>query len=251
MIATSARRGLILLAFFAITCPLYAANLLGNGGFESPVVPSSSQCGPYFNCIGYLNGVGDHVGPWLVIGTAGIDIFGNPIPNSPASLLLTNANYVEPNGATGATLFFHPEEGLQALDLTGEGNQGTGNGVKQTVATFAGQEYFLTWWVGHQYNQAPGYLNGPAEIALYIDGVHIIDVGTGNNTVNDVTWQEFSYSFTAGGNATTIAFLNDTPVGNNYAGLDNVTLQAVPEPGTLALLAIGLSGALARRKRAA
>jgi hypothetical protein len=56
--------------------------------------------------------------------------------------------------------------------------------------------------------------------------------------------------FTATGTQTTIAFLNETPIGNNFAGLDNVVLQSIPEPASVILLGSGLAGFLGlRRKR--
>ena len=131
------------------------------------------------------------------------------------------------------------------MDLTGEGNQGTTNGIKQSVATLPGSSYTLTFWVGHQYSLAPGYLGGPGAVGLYLNGLSVGSFANSRDTFEDVNWMPFSYTFTASGSQTVSAFLNDTPVGNNYSGLDNVSLVAdVPEPGSLALSVIGLVGIL-------
>lgn len=230
---------LVFVLFSSVAPSALADNLLLNGGFESPVVPATSMCGPYADCIGYRNGVGDSIGGWLVIGTSGLDAMGNPIPNTPSPVMLLGYNYVEPNNATGATLNFHPQSGLQAVDLTGEGNQGPTNGIKQSVGTTVGQQYLLSFWVGHQYDQAPGYENGPANVGLWIDSSLIGLFGNSDNTLNDISWRYFQYSFTANSSSTVIAFLNATDYGNNYAGLDNVSLTPVPEPTTITLLATG------------
>ena len=233
--------------------PAYAnsLNLLVNGSFENPVVPGNSLCGVYPSCIGFHNGVAgnDNIGGWQLIGKGGIDSNGLPIPDAPPTIMLLGYNYAEINSLTNSTLFFHPQQGLQSVDVTGEGNQGTTNGIKQVVNTSPGAVYNLSFWVGHQYSYAPGFLNGPGALELYIDGQSIGSFLNFGNTVDDVTWQAFQYSFTASSNQTVIAFVNATPVGNNYAGLDNVSLVSVPEPMSIVLLGLGAAGlSLARRK---
>ena len=65
---------------------------------------------------------------------------------------------------------------------------------------------------------------------------------------NNVRWQQFSCDFSASG-YTTIAFLNNTALSNNYAGLDNVVLTQTPEPASLLLLGSGLLGLFGLRLR--
>jgi hypothetical protein len=222
--------------------PSARANLLVNGSFELPAVPGSSACGPYSNCLGF--NVGDDIAGWTVVGKGGA-------PGASVVMSL-GSNYTEPdNSGNNATLHFYPVDGVQALDLTGEGNQGLTNGIKQSVTTLAGNPYQLSFFIGHQYDQAPGYA-GPSSLVLYINGIAIETYTNPNDTPENVDWFQFVYDFSAPSNFTTIAFLNGTPVGNNYAGLDNVILTAltvtVPEPGTLAMLLAGL-GALSLLRR--
>jgi len=230
---------LLLIVFVLFTLPIFADNLLLDGSFESPGVPSGSTCGGYgpAECF-YVN---DNIGNWTVVGKS---------DNTAAAIMLMTNGYTEPVGGVSGnpTLNFNVENGLQAIDLTGEGNQIAGvDGVKQSVSLNPGT-YDLSFWLGHQDSSAPGYTNGPSMLSLYVDGSPVNVYSNNLNTTDDVTWEQFTYDFTASG-YTTIAFLNDTPTGNNYAGLDNVVLTQTPEPASLVLLASGLLGlGILRRK---
>jgi hypothetical protein len=211
------------------------ANLLVNGSFEQPVATSGLNCGGIANCQGF--NVGDSIGAWTVVGPGPIDPTKTPI------VILTN-NYNE------GGYFFQPEDGNQSLDLTGMSNQGL-NGVEQTVATTVGTAYSLSFWIGH-HAQDPSFYNGPASATLEING---LPVGTFSNNdappPNLLDWKEFTLHFTATGATTMIALFNaiSDPT-QNEVGLDNVSLVAIPEPSSIALLACGL-GSLALRCRRA
>jgi hypothetical protein len=235
---------LVLLCIAGRSLPLYgdSLNLLVNGSFEDLVVPEGSQCGPYANCMGFHNGVAgnDNIAGWQLIGKGGVDGNGQPLPDAPATILLLGYDYSEFNFATNTTMSFHPQHGAQSVDLTGEGNQGTTNGIKQSVGTTANTDYLLPFWVGQQYSFAPGYTGGEGFLALYVNGEIVGSFISLGITLDDVSWAPFDVRFTAGSQQTVIAFLNDTPYGNNYAGLDNVSLHQIPEPSSLMLVALGL-----------
>jgi len=112
-----------------------------------------------------------------------------------------------------------------------------------------GQTYDLSFWLGHQDGTAPGYTNGPASIDLYLNGAFIQTFTNDQNKSNDVFWSLENFDFTATSGTTTVAFINSTSLGNNYAGLDNVSLSSVPEPASLLLVGAGLCSFLTRRLR--
>lgn len=229
-----------------LACTAARANLLLNGSFEDSAVDSGDVCGPYSFCRAFTPG--DTIDGWVVIGKGGVA----------GTAMVISRDYVEPDNGDGQVLHFDPADGNQSIDLTGEGNQGTTNGIKQTVATIPGQMYQLTFAVGHQYDQAPGYA-GPASVSLWLDltGGGSTEVGLYSNdadTPDDVSWESFTYDFEAIGDATTVAFLNATPIGNNFAGLDAVSMVALlPEAPSGWILGAGilmLWPKLAGRRRA-
>lgn len=194
------------------------ADLIQNGGFEQPPVP-----GTYPQLLDVPGGSGLITG-WTTLGN---------------DVLLIGNSYSEPgNGVT-----FNAQSGNQSLDITGVGNTGPTDGITQTVnGTTAGQAYTLTFWVGKATSNLTSdtiYV-GPASVGLKIDGGAVMTFTNSNSTPGAVNWQQFSIQFVATGSSTAITFLNETPVGTNYAGLDGVTLNAVPEPGPLTLCAAGL-----------
>jgi hypothetical protein len=232
--------------------PAARANLIVNGSFETPLFPSSSSCGPFNDCLGYL--VGDEIGAWFIPPSpiGGWFVVGNGGAPGKSVVLLLDNNYDEPDTNSGGTLNFHVADGFHALDLTGEGNQGLTNGVKQTIASTPGHSYEISFYVGNQYDLAPGY-GATSSIGFYINGGFVDAYSNSANAVEDVTWQQFKYDFTALENLTTFAFLNNTPVGDNFAGLDNVVVSevtSVPEPASIGVFGLGaFVFAVARRRK--
>ena len=141
-------------------------------------------------------------------------------------------------------------DGQRFVDLTCWVNQnGNQGGVTQTIATTAGQRYTLSFDVG---NSSRYNFSGTSSLSASVGNSSQLFTNTITNTSSADFWQRFSMDFTANSNATNLTFTGNNAV--HYIGLDNVVVTAaVPEPGTYAMLLVGVAllGAVARRRKPA
>lgn len=122
--------------------------------------------------------------------------------------------------------------------------------VQQTVATTPGLTYRLSFDVG----SLAGY---PAPVGVQAQAVgRAADfyVGAPDVTLGANSWSHHDWTFIATDPVTVIALVGHfgpgyVPGDKGYIGLDNVVLQAVPEPASYGLLGAGLA-LLAWRRRA-
>jgi len=109
--------------------------------------------------------------------------------------------------------------------------------IEQVIGTTAGTTYDVSFWV----NILDGATN---EVTAFANGNAILDMF--DPTVG-LGWQYESASFVATGPTSTIAFgFRQDP---GWSAFDDASVEAVPEPATLAALGFGAL-ALVRRRRA-
>ena len=152
---------------------------------------------------------GTSMGPWLVTGSS-VDLIGG--------------------------YWQAPTLGGGSVDLDGNAP----GGISQAISTIAGHEYEVSFFLS-------GNPDGPPPTKLL--DVSAGSVSTtfsytiGSNSHGNMEYQPESFTFTASGTNTTIAFTSEdvgTPYGPVVGGVS--VAAVVPEPTTLALLSFGIAG---------
>jgi choice-of-anchor C domain-containing protein len=184
------------------------ADLVVNGSFEDPIIGT-----------GYINQTSPTNFPGWTITTNNVDIVNPVLQWGP--------------GAVAA-------DRIQVLDLVGYGSTG---GIAQVVRTKIGTVYDLRF----AYSNNPGGSPTPTSDALVqLSGGASLstDVTHGGATTSNLNWYYYSYDFTATGTSTTLSFTENDHPGccNGGVLLDAVSISAVPEPATWAMMVLGFFG---------
>lgn len=188
----------------AILATPAAANLIVNGSFETPVVPNA----------GFTNfpAGSTAITGWTVVGVDSAVI---------------NKNFTQ----SGIT--FQSQDGNQFIDLAGITSNSNASGVTQTILTVVGQTYEVSFYVGSSTDATSNHFFFPSTVDLSIAGGARVHYTNPVGPTNMLNWQLFVAPFTATGTTTSITFLNGSASNNFESMLDNVVVNAVPEPRTI------------------
>ena len=173
--------------------------------------------------------------------------------NSPSSALGGGGGwkYYDANDVLGwdgsnlelwGTLGIDSYEGSYHAELNSHGKNNGAWSISQTFDTIAGQSYDLFFAYSARLANASGSLES---FSVQVDGLYYeLD----DHVVGD--WSTYSDSFIADDNTATLTFSSIDQHRWTYGNfLDDVRVSSVPEPSSLALLALGFLGLGAVRKR--
>lgn len=197
-------------AVFLFSAAVASANVIVNGDFEDDVGLS----GTAWNVFNSING-------WSTLSGPGIEVQHNTIVTA--------------------------QSGDQYVELDSYGNSAMSQSISGLTA---GQSYDLSFWFHARTNN--GSNDNGIDVYWGDSAPGTLELSIVDAIFSDFTsgWQEFTLNLIA--SASTMYLTFSAAGWNNSLGgfVDNVSMTAsVPEPGSLALLAIGLLGlALGRRR---
>jgi hypothetical protein len=191
---------------------------ISNGSFETPAITANTT---------------------LIVPNAGTVGAWNVVSGGTNEIRLANGNI------TGVVA----DSGVQFMTFNGS-DKTPGGSLSQNFTTTPGQPYTVGFSIGRL---------GPGAGSISIRG-DVFNDPSGSNTqiatltgagaTSGGTYLPYTFNFTATGTLTQLRF-TDTSAATTSVDvvLDTVSVTAAPEPGTLALLAIGGTGLVSRLRR--
>ena len=145
---------------------------------------------------------------------------------------------------------FGAHSGLQMMIVNGvtTPNVPVWASLPNSIAVTPGQQYSFSAWLTSVYPEVGASPISPANLAFSINGTQINGDFTLSSPVG--TWQQFSTLWTADANFANISIINgNTNYDGNDFAIDDITLNPVPEPGTVLLLGVGMIGVVLGKRR--
>jgi choice-of-anchor C domain-containing protein len=200
---------------------LARANLLVNGSFETPFAPPGA--------FSTLSVSSQGLTGWTI---------GGPTTDSSIDLI--------DNG------YWPAFDGLQSVDLSGTPGP-TGTFIEQTFATVPGQPYTLSFNYANNTDIAPLIASAQVDVTSNASLLSYT-ITHGGSTVTNMNYLLDSRTFLANSASTMLRFTHLGSTGDSdFQGiaLDRVSVTAVPEPETYAMMVagLGLLGFMLRRRR--
>ena len=230
-----------------------AVNLVTNGGFESvaPGSPASFEIGPHYLYDGALTGWTSTAGsPTNANGS-----FNILFDSATATTVDADTRYTagEPQRLSAENYAGPSPDGGNFVAL--DGDTGFNGYLTQTISGLTvGKAYKLSfYWAGTQLSNRSGDTTERLEVGFGPDSFTTATIG--GPTHYFAGWFGVDHTFVASSTSQVLSFLSiGTPNGlPPVALLDGVSLSAVPEASTWAMLiaGFGLVGAAARRRNRA
>ena len=143
--------------------------------------------------------------------------------------------------------YWQAQDGVRSIDLNGNGQ---GAITQALTGLTIGQAYQVVFWLAGNPDGGPATKIAVASDGGAFTGVYSFD--TTGNTRQNMGWERQTFRFVADSTTADLSFSSAQP-GFYGAALDNVSISAVPEPATWALMILGFGavGGAMRRRRAA
>jgi len=237
-------RGIITLLFAAIGGSLWGGNLVSNGSFDQSLYSANSQYGTGFGGQGVTNWTGAGYSIYFFAGTQTTVSAANQWNSTKEKLAAAPNNTLSPDGGNFVALDGDPTAGV------------TGSLTQSIAGLTSGASYVLSfYWAATQLQSRTGATNESVQyslgnLAADIHNTNTVSIGSQAFT----GWFKVTFTFVANNSTETLKFLakSSSTCLPPMVLIDSVSLNYVPEPGTLTLLGVGTAlilGAAIRRRR--